>query len=695
MLTNHAPPRGPLQPWTPDSAPRRAGPPRRRANLGFWWGPIAWALALAGTLLLGLEPARLWGAGLLGGAGVLAVLTGRPVLPRPVWPAGVPARPPARLGRRHACCLAGIALAGLLAALADVAFLVQPGEPFGLAGLLWLLGSGGLVAAASAWPRVPPVPPAPALPWPGWERVVFAVLVGLALSLRVWDLAAVPFNIYPDEIMTGQIATQAYLQGPAPSIFSTLWSGIDLPALWFFGVALALKLSGPALAAVRLLPALFGAATVVPFYGLVRDAWGRPAALSGTAILACSAADLGYSRVALNNIVPQFFWATCFFFLLRGLRGRRPLDWALAGLAGGFSEYGYYGTRLLPFVLLAFAGYLLIVHFRQARAYLGHLGLLALGYGTAFGPLLAYYLLHPTLYFGRASQSLTWNHLPTSLADLQAMATTLGPLLGETLLGFSTHPSQDLVYFAPLLLPAEAALLPLGLALLIWHWRHPAAFLVLLAGTAVLLVGGVLVLYSPPPFLAHWTPGFPAFYACLAVPLGAWLDPGRDAEGGGRNSLSSWRGRQIVLLLGLVLLGLLNVDFYFHRYYADVRLLAPQLRAPQTSYELQAAQSRWQAALGPMYHVYTVGRTAQPYDPETTRYLVTGQTWAAVPDPPTGLPPPAPGAGLAFIFFLDTAQYRALVAGMYPDGTPGEVRNPLGTLLFYTYVRPPAADRGP
>src|SRR5438874_235174 len=103
---------------------------------------------------------------------------------------------------------------------------------------------------------------------------------------------------------------------------------------------------------------LLGAATVLPLYGLIRGTWGRYAAIAGTAILAFSASNIHYSRLALNNITTEFFWAACFFFLIRSLRLRRPLDCALAGLSVGLSEYFYYGTRLLPFVVLLFICYI-------------------------------------------------------------------------------------------------------------------------------------------------------------------------------------------------------------------------------------------------------------------------------------------------------------------------------------------------
>jgi hypothetical protein len=104
--------------------------------------------------------------------------------------------------------------------------------------------------------------------------------------------------------------------------------------------------------------------------------------------MAFSVSNVHCSRLALNNILTQFFWATCFFFLLRALRSRRPSDWALAGLSARLSEYFYYGTRLLPFILAMFMVFLLALPWKHARQYPGGFLLLAGSYFVGFGPLL-------------------------------------------------------------------------------------------------------------------------------------------------------------------------------------------------------------------------------------------------------------------------------------------------------------------
>jgi len=663
-----------------------------------WLGPIAFAVAITGTELLNHEHLRLLAILLLFTAGVLAVVAWNDspwfgVLPLDRKDRVANAQP---LVKTRKLALAIVAAAVVSSAASHIAFLAAPRATFGVAGLLWLASIGLILAGARLFggadlARNGDQPPGPPL-WSLWEAAVVALLVVLALALRVWDLGRVPFNIYPDEVMTGVVAERAYLSGPtAVPVFSTLWSGIELPALWFAIVAGALKAGGIGLAVVRLPAALFGAATVLPFYALVRNVWGRIAAIAGASLMAFSAANVHYSRMALNNITTPFFWTTCFFFIVRGLRRRSLADWTLAGLAAGVSEHFYYGTRLLPFILIAFIVYLLVVHWTEARDYVTHIGALVLGYLIGFGPLLSYFMTHRGLYYGRGASLMTWNHIPTSWQDLQKMWNTLCPIMSDNLLGISTRSAQDIMYFAPLLLVAEAALLLLGVALLIWRWRHPAAFLLLLSGLAVLLVGGTLVLYpnSSPPMPAHWTPAFPAFYAAIAVPIGAWVVSAR--------VLLPARQRWIaiaVVVVALVTLANANIRFYFYKYYANPESLRNErYKAAQRLYEVQTIQSRYMASLGAGYRIIVAGRSPYPYDSEITRYLVNDQQYIPNYNPEAKSLTPTPGKGIAFLFFPGSEQYQEKIRERYPGGKAAEVRNPVGRHVFYAYVIEPEIIR--
>ena len=665
---------------------------RARYGPRIWAGPIVYLIALFGTSLLANERIRPLAVLLLIVSALLAVVLWGGQTWLPVFPPDAIARTPAN--RSRWLYLVGATTAVLFVFAADLRYALAPNKTFGLAGILWITGIGLLLGSAFFdWHSLSVPSGASRLPrWPAWEIALLVTVFFMALLTRAWNLRNFPENIYPDEIMTGSVASESYVSPTVtpPPIFGTLWSGIDLPALWFWLVAVFLKLGGNSLGMLRFPAALFGAATVVPLYALLRGTWGRYSAIAGSTIIAFSISNVHYSRLALNNIVTQFFWATCFFFVLRGLRSRRLSDWSLAGLSAGLSEYFYYGTRLLPFILAVFILFLLAMHWKEASQYASGFLALVAGYFAGFGPLLVHFIQNPNLYLGRGASLLIWSpHVPISFADFRNAWRTIWPVLSENLLGISTHSSQDIIFYAPLLLPVEGALLVLGIALLLWHWRHPAAFLILTSGLGVLLVGGTLVAYpnSVPPLINHWTPAFPAFYVALAVPIGAWTT----AIESQLESPLRWI-LPATLGIALLVLGWCNLDFYFHRYYADPETLKSKAyRSAQRNYELQTAQSRYLASLGSNYEAFTVGRSSSPYDPVTTGYLVREQKWTQLTDPTTQLTSiNRDSKGVAFLFFPGNEQYQPRTYELFPGGKQGEVTTRNGKHLFNTYVLVPS-----
>src|SRR5262249_1230371 len=142
-------------------------------------------------------------------------------------------------------------------------------------------------------------------------------------------------------------------------------------------------------------------------------------------------------------------------------------------------------------------------------------------------------------------------------------------------------------------------------------------------------------------------------------------------------------------------LGWCNLNFYFHRYYADPESLKSiAYRSAQQNYEVQTAQSRYLSSLGRNYDVFTVGQSPSPYDPGITRYLVREQNWAPLSDPATQLASiTRDDKGLAFLFFPGNEQYQETTRKLFPGGKDGEVTTQHGKHLFYTYVLTPSRAR--
>ena len=656
----------------PQQASTRGGGARNHVSLPGAWRTRDLVLALpalllccVGETLLFDEGLRTWGVALLGMGVLLGALAWSNTRDKPVPPVEQGRGTlPARRGR--ALRVVGVGAAIMLAGGGLVAWFVEPEAVFGLQGVLWLASIAVFVLSCYRWHPAGELAVRDAstpVAWTHPERLLFGGLIALALCTYMVALDTIPWHFHQDEVVAHYEAWRFY-NGPPISLFTTTWFETSLPSLPFAFTGNLMHLVGTGLAGVRAGIALVGALTLIPTYGIARLLWGRVAAAVAGFAWATSPVAIHYSRVSIVNITTAACWAACFYFLLHGLRTHRPLSFALSGLAAGLSMYTFYGTRLLPYLLVAFVAYLALFHFRTFREHLGNLGLLAAGFLIGFGPLLAYFIRYPSMWAGRGlSQLNVPAAVPTTWEALVYDWNVLAPLMGENFLSLSVLPSRDNFYWAPFLSPVEAVLLLLGMGVLASRWRQPGAFLVLLWGASIVFVGGTLIDRGHIPSFVHWTPAFPAFFLALALPVSLLF-----------KSLLRYRPKWryaggVLLAAGLCLLAVANLYRYVVVYPAQV----PPAFGP--------AVGRFLATLPRDSQVRLVGNLSPPYSSVMGRMLAPGVLVSELLNPSLELPLlPDPMRELVFIFDEDQAHYLPVVQSYYPGGEVGPLRTPGGPI---------------
>jgi 4-amino-4-deoxy-L-arabinose transferase-like glycosyltransferase len=201
--------------------------------------------------------------------------------------------------------------------LLQLAFVLE-----GLA-LLWL------ARRARSWTALAPAARAPLAPPPAdtgepldgrRATLVLAAITALGLALRLLGLGS---DLWLDEITP----IRDYLAMPAIEVFASYQRSNNhlLQTLWMkAGVALF----GESEWAVRLLPALLGAATVPALYALARQALSRGPALGAALLLALSYHHVFFSQNARGYAGYLLCAALATTFLVRALRDDRFRDWA-------------------------------------------------------------------------------------------------------------------------------------------------------------------------------------------------------------------------------------------------------------------------------------------------------------------------------------------------------------------------------
>ncbi len=372
---------------------------------GVWLGLAAIIMSAYGQAALFQEDRRVQAAWLLVGAMVLAIgaWSGIPDVALLTQAPG-PRRRFLQLvkwRRGLALRLAGIGASLWLLWASFQAWYAKPQEVFGSQGYLWLASMALLLLSCARWyptgkeeKRLEPR-------WTRRELIVLSIIMLVALVTRLAWLEEFPWRIDPNEWLAWNESIKFMQDPPTMSVFTTTWLETGLPSMYFWFEAIPMRLFGDGLAWIRFLTAFLGAVFVIPIYLLARLLWGRIAGVVAATLVVGSSTLIQHTRMTNNNISTTIFWTFCFYFLLRGLRSRKPGDFVWAGLFAGTSMYTYYGTRLLPYVLLAFLGYMIVFHFRAFRERIGHFALVVVGFVVGFGPLIAYFTRNPDKWAGR------------------------------------------------------------------------------------------------------------------------------------------------------------------------------------------------------------------------------------------------------------------------------------------------------
>jgi 4-amino-4-deoxy-L-arabinose transferase-like glycosyltransferase len=314
------------------------------------------------------------------------------------------------------------------------------------------------------------------------EGLVLVALTALALGLRLYLLARIPFGLHGDEAADGLDVVDVLVRHQFPVFFAR---NTGREPLFMYLQAGSAALIGATPFALRLVAALAGAATIPAIYWMVREAFhdtahdARWLAFWTACFMAVAYWHITFSRLSFRVILLPFIAAIALAWFWRAWRqlatGAR-LPWRpliLCGLCTGLSLYTYISSRLLPVLLVVIIACDALAH-RHSPPYLRRaaLGLAVIG-GAAlivFLPLLTYFLQHPQAFIGHA---LEVSVVEPGGGSHSLVPSTLAGIL-DTAKMFVVAGDPDRRHnpaACPLFDPALALWLAAGLGLGVAKWR--------------------------------------------------------------------------------------------------------------------------------------------------------------------------------------------------------------------------------
>jgi streptogramin lyase/4-amino-4-deoxy-L-arabinose transferase-like glycosyltransferase len=440
-------------------------------------------------------------------------------------------------------------------------------EPFAGQAWIWLgaallaalLGAALLDYGLKLSPENLPINPA----LPGRRRTIvlwLGLILAVAALFRLWRFDALPFGVWYDEAEHGLQALRILDSEQFRPIFEGAITG---PAHYLYLVAAAFEWFGVSVQSIRLVSVGFGLLAVLAGYLVGAELFGWRLGLVAAALLAASSWAVTLSRFGMYATMstPLFALLTA-AFLLRGLRTRRLLDYALAGAALGLGLSFYTSFRLFVPVVAIFLIYLVLYTWATRRAWppaafwLG-VALLAFLAALVVAPLAVYAVKHPEIFWARVEDTFIfagkseverWPALWENLRRHLLMFNVFGDPNGRHNL-----PGN------PMLDPVTGALFALGVVYALRFALKPAYFF-LLAWLSVGLMGGVLSLDFEAPQSLRANATLPVAYLLATLPLAvlarSWM------QAAGRYYPHALRWPAVALLAGIAAL---NAHTYFVR----------------------------------------------------------------------------------------------------------------------------------
>ncbi|MBL8130322.1 MAG: glycosyltransferase family 39 protein [Anaerolineae bacterium] len=301
------------------------------------------------------------------------------------------------------------------------------------------------------------------------------------------------------------------------------------PFPWLYPLLQAdtVALFGHNLTGMRGASALIGAANVVVVYWIARQLFDRRTAVFSAILLAVYPPHLHFSRIMASlTIADALAGSVCLAFVIRALRTRQPLDWALAGVTFGLTHYFSDGGKLVftPLVLVYLA-WLAIMNREARRAIRGGIPRMMIAALLVAAPIYTTLYAHQRPVFGRwedasGSGLSYWLNLPQDgLTEAEINEASDRLLLPFRFL--VSEPEPEHIYYAgtePLVMRALVPLLALGSLAALTRWRR-AAVLPLAWALAVILGNGMFI--RNPASSPRYVVAFPALAMLLALGVAA------------------------------------------------------------------------------------------------------------------------------------------------------------------------------
>ncbi len=231
--------------------------------------------------------------------------------------------------------------------------------------------------------------------------IILALIIAFGFFLRIYNINNAPPGLYPDEAVNGTDALQANDTGQYQWFYP---ANNGREGLFMNIIALCFKIFGASVLTLKLPAIIFGTLTILGTYLLAKELFGKRVGLISSFLVAVSYWPLHFSRISFRANMLPFILVFSFYFLFKGLRTKKILDFAIGGLFLGLGLHTYIAFRVTPLILVVALVALIISRENFLKNYWKHiLAFIFFTFLTAAPMLYTFFYAHPEYWTSRTS----------------------------------------------------------------------------------------------------------------------------------------------------------------------------------------------------------------------------------------------------------------------------------------------------
>lgn len=236
---------------------------------------------------------------------------------------------------------------------------------------------------------------------------LLAFIIALGFFLRVYNINSAPPGLYPDEAVNGIDALEANDTG----IYQWFYSANNgREGLFMNIIAFCFKFFGVSTFTLKLPSIIFGTLTILGTYLLAKELFGKRVGFISSFLVAVSFWPIHFSRISFRANMLPFVLVFSFYFLFKGVRTKKWLDFIIAGLFLGIGLHTYISFRVTPLILVVALVALIACQERFLKNYWKHILIFILfTFLTAAPMLYTFFYAHPEYWTSRTSNISIFN----------------------------------------------------------------------------------------------------------------------------------------------------------------------------------------------------------------------------------------------------------------------------------------------